>query len=62
MPKEPRSIEVEGASSREAIRKALKILGVTRNKAIIKVLSEGEKGLFGMKGAVQAKVRVTLKE
>ncbi len=62
MSKEPRSIEVEGASSREAIRKALKILGVTRNKAIIKVLSEGEKGLFGMKGAVQAKVRVTLKE
>lgn len=62
MPKKPKSVEVEGTSSREAIKKALKILGISRDEATIKVLSEEEKGLFGMKGAAQAKVRVTLKE
>ena len=62
MPEKPTSIEVNGSSSREAIKKALKILGTTRDKVIIKVLSEENKGLFGMKGAAQAKIRATLKE
>jgi len=57
-----KSIEVEGKTSREAIGKALKKLGVPRNKVRIKVLTEGHRGLFGMEGARKAKVRVTLKE
>ena len=52
----------EEPSSQEAIRKALKKLGVPRQKVRIKVLTEGHRGLFGMEGARQAKVRVTIKE
>lgn len=54
------SIEVEGATVEEAIKKALKQLKLPRNKVKIEVLSEEEKGLFGMSGAKPAKVRVSL--
>ena len=57
----PRVIEVEGATSQEAIAKALRLLGVRRDRVTVKVLAEEKRGLFGMKGAAQAKVRVTLK-
>lgn len=53
------SIEVEGKTVEEAIKKALKTLKLPRNKVKIEVLSEEEKGLFGMPGAKPAKVRVT---
>lgn len=53
------SIEVEGGTVEEAIKKALKELKVSRNKVKIEVLSEEEKGLFGMPGAKPAKVRVS---
>jgi spoIIIJ-associated protein len=55
-----KSIEVEGRTEEEAIRKALKILKLPRSKVKIEVVSEEEKGLFGMPGAKPAKVRVTL--
>ncbi|MDP2905687.1 MAG: Jag N-terminal domain-containing protein [Candidatus Omnitrophota bacterium] len=54
------SIEVEGRDEEEAIKKALKILKLPRSKVKIEVVSEEEKGLFGMPGAKPAKVRVTL--
>lgn len=54
------SIEVEGKTVEEAIQKALKELKLSRDKVKIKVLSEEEKGLFGMPGAKPAKVRVSL--
>jgi len=54
------SIEVEGKSVEEAIKKALKELKLPRNKVKIEVLAEEEKGLFGMPGAKPAKVRVSL--
>jgi len=53
------SIEVEGKTVEEAIKKALHALKLPRNKVKIEVLSEEEKGLFGMPGAKPAKVRVT---
>lgn len=57
------SIEVEGKTVEEAIKKALKELKLPRNRVKIEVLSEEEKGLFGMPGAKPAKVRVsTIKE
>ena len=56
------SIEVEGRTSQEAIKIALKKLGVSRHQVKIEILSEEDKGLFGMKGAKAAKVRVTLKK
>ncbi len=55
-------IEVEGKTVEEAIKKALKELKLPRNKVKIEVLSEEEKGLFGMAGAKPAKVRVSVKE
>ena len=57
-----KSIEAQGKTTAEAINKALEKLGVAKDKVDIKVLAEENKGLFGMKGAKQAKVRVTLKE
>jgi spoIIIJ-associated protein len=55
-------IEIEGKTVEEAIKRALKELKLPRNKVIIEVLSEEEKGLFGMAGAKPAKVRVSTKQ
>jgi len=54
------SIEVEGKTIEEAVKKALKGLKVSRDKVKIEVIREEEKGLFGMPGAKLAKIRVTL--
>lgn len=56
------SIEIEGKTVEEAIKKALKELKASRDKVKIEVVSEEEKGLFGMPGAKPAKVRVSLKK
>ena len=56
-----KTIEIEGRTSREAIKVALKQLGVARHQVKIEILAEEDKGLFGMKGAKPARVRVTLK-
>ncbi len=56
------SIEVEGRTSQEAITIALKKLGVSRKQVKVEILSEEDKGLFGMKGAKPARVKVTLKK
>lgn len=56
-----KTLEVEAPTTKAAIAKALKLLGTTRDRVTIKILAEEERGLFGMKGAAQAKVRVTLK-
>lgn len=54
------SVEVEGKTVEEAIKKALKELKLSRDKVRIEVLSEEEKGLFGMPGAKLAKVKVSV--
>ena len=53
------SIEVEGKTVEEAVKKALRELKVPRDKVKIEVLSDEEKGLFGMPGAKPAKIRVS---
>ena len=58
--REKTSIEIEGKTVEEAIKKALQELKLPRNKVKIEVLSEEEKGLFGMPGAKPAKVRVSV--
>jgi len=55
-----KTIEVEGSTVKEAIKKALKELKLSRDKVKIEVISEEERGLFGMPGAKPAKVRVTI--
>lgn len=54
------SIEVEGNTVEEAVKKALKELKLPRNRVKIEILSEEEKGLFGMPGAKPAKVKVSI--
>jgi spoIIIJ-associated protein len=54
------SIEIEGKTVEEAVKIALKELKLPRKQVKIEVLSEEEKGLFGMPGAKPAKVRVSL--
>lgn len=54
------SIEVEGKTPEEAIGKALEVLSAPREKVKVEILDEGSKGLFGMIGSKQAKVRATL--
>jgi spoIIIJ-associated protein len=56
-----KSIEVEGATVEDAIKKALDILNLTREEIIIKIVCEEQKGLFGMEGAKPAKIKVSLK-
>ena len=55
------SIEVEGRNAQEALKIALKRLGVPRQNVNVKILSEENRGLFGIKGAKPARVRVTVK-
>ncbi|MFH1398452.1 MAG: Jag N-terminal domain-containing protein [Candidatus Omnitrophota bacterium] len=52
-------IEIEGKTVEEAVKKALKELHFKREQVKIEVLCEEEKGLFGMPGAKQAKIRVS---
>ena len=60
--KPPKSIEAYGTTVEEAIQKALKELGVSRDRVVVKVVSEEKKGLFGMEGEKPAKIIVSLKE
>ncbi|MDD5729948.1 MAG: Jag N-terminal domain-containing protein [Candidatus Omnitrophica bacterium] len=60
MNKKTVSIEVEGQTVEEAVKKALKELKLKRNQVKIEILCEEEKGLFGMAGAKLAKVRASL--
>lgn len=55
-----KSIEAEGSTVEEAIKKALSVLNLSRDKVKIEILSEEEKGLFGMAGARPAKIKVTV--
>lgn len=54
------SIETEGKTVEAAIQIALKKLKLPRNRVKVEILSEGEKGLFGMPGVRLAKVRGTV--
>lgn len=60
-PRSSKSTEFEGSTVEDAIRKALCQLGVTRESINVKVVSEEQKGLFGMEGAKLAKIKVSLK-
>jgi spoIIIJ-associated protein len=60
-----RSVEVEGDSIDEAIRKALVELGVTRDRASIEILKDATRGILGFgrqKARVRAAVRAPLAE
>lgn len=56
-----KSIEVEGSTVEEAIKKAAEILKASRDEISIKVVCEEKRGLFGMEGEKPAKIRVSLR-
>ncbi|MFH1837410.1 MAG: Jag N-terminal domain-containing protein [Candidatus Omnitrophota bacterium] len=58
--KKRKTIEVEALTVEEAIKKALTLLKAEEKEVVIEVLKEEHKGLFGMKGAELAKIKVTL--
>ncbi len=60
--KNQQSVEVEGNTVEEAIKKAAESLNVSRGQMRVKIVCEEKKGLFGMKGSKPAKIKVTLKE
>src|SRR5918994_5676849 len=53
-------VETEGDTIDAAIDSALKLLGVTRDKITVDVLSEGRKGILGF-GAQKARIRAALR-
>ena len=53
--------EFEGDTVDEAINKAVVKFGVPKNKLDIKIVCEEKRGLFGMRGAKTAKIKVTIK-
>lgn len=56
-----RTVEKVGRTVEEAIDLALKELKTDRDRVEIEVLEEGNKGIFGIFGAKECRVRVTVK-
>jgi spoIIIJ-associated protein len=56
------SVEIEGNTVEDAISKALEVFKLPREQLKIEVLSEEEKGLFGMPGAKPAKIKVSIRK
>jgi len=56
-----KSLEFEGSTVDEAIKKAVKAIGVSRENLDIKVVCEEQRGLFGMQGVSPAKIKVIVK-
>ncbi|MDD3921435.1 MAG: protein jag [Eubacteriales bacterium] len=57
-----KSIESSAKTMEEAVSQGLEKLGVSLGDVTIDILEEGSKGLFGLLGGKQAKVRLTLKD
>ena len=57
-----KSFEFEGSSVEDAVIQAMTKLKVSREAIIFKVVSEEQKGLFGMQGAKPAKIIVKIKD
>lgn len=55
-----RSVEVEGESIDDAIRKALVELGVPRDRAAVEILNDASRGILGF-GGQKARVRATVR-
>jgi spoIIIJ-associated protein len=54
------STEQTGRNVDEAVAAALKVLGVTRDQVKVEILAQESRGVLGIFGHTQAKVRVTL--
>ena len=54
-------VETEGENIDDAIQNALKLLGVSRDKITVDIITEGRKGILGF-GAQKARVRAQLRK
>lgn len=54
-------VEAEGDTIDEAIEKALKILGLSRDRVTVDILAEGRKGILGF-GGQKARIRASLRK
>ena len=54
--------DIEARTVAEAIEKALEMLKVSRDDIEVQTLTEEKRGLFGMEGERNAKIRVKLKK
>ncbi|MBQ8653646.1 MAG: protein jag [Clostridia bacterium] len=57
-----RSYEATAKTTEEAIEAGLEALGVSISDVVVDIIDAGSKGLFGLFGSRQAKVRLTVKE
>lgn len=57
-----RSLEMTGATVEDAVAAALAQLGVSRHEVDVEVLDEPARGLFGLFGQRDARVRVTVRQ
>lgn len=57
-----KSVEKKGKTVEEAVALALLELGAKKEDVVVEVLEEPSKGLFGLLGSREARVRVTKKE
>ncbi len=53
--------EFEGKNDQDAIEKACRKLGLTRNQMDIVIIEPGSSGIFGLVGGRKAKIKVTIK-
>jgi len=58
----PSVVEATGKSVEKALQKALKIMGTSINNVEVEIESTGQKGILGIFGAKNAKVRIKRKE
>ena len=58
----PKGIEIEAKTTKEAIKIALEKLGAKKEDVEIKILREPYQGLFGMEGAELAKIKAIVKK
>lgn len=54
-------VEATGKNVDEAVKNALSELNISRDKVDVEILDEGNKGLFGLLGSKNARVKVTVK-
>ena len=57
-----KSIRMKGKDTEEAIKAALAVLGVEREKVEVKVISEGKPAVMGLIGGAESEVEVTARE
>lgn len=61
MAEQIKTYDFSGPTVEDSILSAIKELGVSREKLIIKIVCEERRGLFGMQGASPAKIKVSIK-